>query len=190
MNKFIIPAVIFAMLFILAPVPSAFAEEGLISFCTSCHGTGGAGPGETIPYIGGQTKEYLSVSMNEIKEKKRYSTMMWIITQGYDANETERMSELFSTREWKNSANNIDAALAAKGVHVAESCTGCHGALGKGAAETPRISGQPAKYLFYSMLEYKKQLRNNGGNAPLMDMVIEMDEQDLRAVSEHFSGLK
>lgn len=179
------------LLFFNSSTYAAAVDGGSLSgFCTSCHGMNGSGPGETIPHIGGQTKEYLALSMTEMKEKKRYATLMQTIAQGYDPDEIELIATWFSQQKWVNSENKIDATLAEQGKATSDLCAACHGDKGEGAGETPRIGGQASQYLYYALLEYKNKVRNNDGGASLMEIVVEMDEKELKALAEYYSSLR
>lgn len=184
---------LFTAVFLLMALPCANAEESrlrLVNFCSSCHGTDGAGPGETIPYIGGQTKEYLATALTEMKNRERYGTLMLAIAQGYDLDEIEGTASWFAERVWKYSDNTVDPALAVWGKEASVTCAACHGETGEGEGIIPKISGQPAAYLFKALMEYKKQLRNNEGNAMMMDEVIDMTGEELQALAGYYSGLK
>lgn len=165
-------------------------EIRLAGFCSSCHGPSGSGPGETIPYIGGQTKEYIVTAMTEMKNKARHATVMEKISLGYTPEEIEAIALFYSKIPWKNSDNKIDKKLAAKGKGISKECASCHGEKGLGEGETPRISGQPAKYLYYALLEYKNKQRNNDGGAASMEIVTDLSDDQLKALAEYYSGLK
>lgn len=190
-SRIVFSATLFLMAFGLSAAGVTAADEMLVvNFCTSCHGTDGAGPGESIPQLGGQTKEYIIIAMTEFKNRERYATLMQPIAQGYTEEEIEYMAEWFSAKQWKNSDNKIDKKLAKQGEAISESCAGCHGDSGEGMDEIPRISGMPSKYIYYSMLEYKNRVRNNDEGASMMDEVIEMNDEQLKALAEYYSGLR
>jgi sulfide dehydrogenase cytochrome subunit len=167
---------------------SAWADKiSLVSYCTSCHGTNGAGPGETIPYIGGQTKEYLATAMTEMREQTRYATLMGILAKGYNDTEIASIAESFASKAWVSSANKIDPALSAKGGEISKTCAGCH----KGnSGKIPKIAGQPSGYLNKALLEYKHSLRNNNGGAAMMSGIADLQDDEIRALAEYYSGLK
>ncbi|MDR2870624.1 MAG: c-type cytochrome [Deferribacteraceae bacterium] len=177
---------VLSLLFILSV--SAWADEiSFVSYCTSCHGTNGAGPGETIPYISGQSKEYLAITMTEMRDATRYATLMQTLAKGYNDEEIEALAAWFAARQWVSNTNKTDSALAANGKALSESCSSCHE---ESMREVPRISGQPSGYLSKAMLEYKNMLRNNDGGAAMMIGVVDMSDEDIQALAEYYSGLK
>ena len=64
--------------------------------CTSCHGTHGLSPG-AMPTLYGKSEEYLEQSMQDYKNDKRASTMMFRIAKGYTLEETRLISKYFAS---------------------------------------------------------------------------------------------
>lgn len=179
-----------ALLLSLSTFVFAYDSIALTGFCASCHGTNGSGPGETIPHIGGQGKEYLSLALNEMKDQKRPSTVMTTITKGYSSEELGDMAVWFSKRQWSNSPNKINEAMATEGQALSKPCENCHGKKGEGKSFYPRIAGQPVQYLNKAMNEFKNNQRNADGVASMMDIIKGMRDEDLMALAEYYSGLR
>lgn len=71
-----------------------------------------------------------------------------------------------------NGANTLTAAgahIAAKGTVGVAPCASCHGAQGEGnaAADTPRLAGQPARYLAGQLQAYADGRRESAVMAPI-----------------------
>ncbi len=160
------------------------------NFCSSCHGPQGSGPGQTIPYIGGQSAEYLANTMIEMRDKRRAATLMQKISQGYSDGDIEKIALYYSKQPWRSNNNKIDAKLAKQGKALSESCEGCHGEAGLSDGYTPRIGGFPAEYIYYALLEYKNGLRNMEEGGASMGLVSDMDEKEFKALAEYYSSLK
>lgn len=162
----------------------------IVGFCSSCHGSNGVSVGETIPSIGGQTKDYLIISMMEMKEKTRRATLMHKIAVGYNHKEIVAIADYFSKITWKQSENKLNPKLAAKGKALSSKCADCHTDNGKGSGEIPRIAGQNAKYLYNALIEYKDKVRNNDAGGAMMADAANLLNEDLNALAEYYSSVK
>jgi sulfide dehydrogenase cytochrome subunit len=178
-------AIFMSFILILLLSAAAWADKiSEVSYCTSCHGTDGAGPGATIPYLSGQSKAYLTSTLTEMRGQSRYGTVMLILAKGYDDAEIASIADWFSAKPWVSSANKIDPALADKGKSISKSknCAGCH----KGTGTFPKIAGQPSGYLNKALLEYKHELRSNA----MMALAVELKDDEIQALAEYYSSAK
>lgn len=160
-------------------------------FCATCHGPSGSGPGENIPPIAGQSELYLENALIEMRDNKRYSTLMGLIAKGYSDEDIKHIAAYYSSQEWKNSDKKVDKKLVKQGKKIAdEQCVDCHGDKGLGENYTPRIGGLPSAYLYYAMLEYKKGVRNMDEGGASMSLVEDLSDKELKALAEFYSSLK
>ena len=190
---FVLVAVLISASYVLAETPKDTSlDEGrrLGNFCSSCHGEKGYGPGQTIPYIAGQSKDYLVNSLKDMRDKKRYSTLMQLIAQGYTDEDIEKIASWYSSQDWKNNTNTYDKKLVEKGKKLSAQCADCHGEKGYADGETPRIAGLPSPYIYYAMLEYKAGKRNSDGTGASMSITEELSDDDIKALAEYYSSLK
>lgn len=166
------------------------AQMRIVGFCSSCHGSNGFSVGATIPSIGGQTKEYLIISLTEMKEKTRRATLMHKIAVGYTPEEITDIADYFSKIKWKQSIDKLNPKLASKGKTLSAQCADCHTDNGIGSGETPRIAGQNPKYLYNALIEYKDKLRNNEAGGAMMAEAANLSDEDLKALAEYYSSVK
>lgn len=157
--------------------------------CAGCHATNGYAPGEYIARIGGQNKDYLTKVMKEYGTGKRPGSVeMAIVAKGYSEAEQAAISEFFAAKKWKNTTNNTDKKLVAKGKKIAseKGCNDCHGAKGEGMDAFPRIGGQNKGYMNEAMKRYKAgQIESEE-----MAVIKELSDDEILALSEYFASLK
>ena len=71
---------------------------------------------------------------------------------------------------------------AAAGEAKAEACVACHGQDGNAAAPVyPKLAGQPRRYLYKSMMDYKNEVRTDPVMAAEVAKLTEQDIADLAA---------
>jgi len=161
--------------------------------CAGCHGTDGASQGEA-PVIAGLSEQYLTETMENYKEGRRYSTIMGRMAKGYDTKQIQAMSAFYANKPWVNANQKVDSALAAKGkaLHMSKGCVGCHGATGiSPMANTPRLTGQYIDYMVIQMQDYQDPSRAIPPSAMAMrGMFAGMSEADLRALAHFYASEK
>ena len=184
-----IKKLILRSLFILASLGFAFAaqadkhkmatQEMLSHTCVSCHGPSGHSAGPAIPSIGGQTKNYLIVSLlgykfygkpdelDAVMKRKefedfevylRYSTIMNRLMKGYTVDEIIAIADYFSSFKWQSAQPqqkvNMGMAKTGKKLHK-KFCEKCH--VDGGASTEDDISiltGQWMPFVDYTMRDY------------------------------------
>ncbi len=151
--------------------------------CAGCHGTAGASPGEIIPVIGGQVEKYLLTALTEFALDKRPGDVMRNLAKGYDEGEQEKIAAFFSIQAWGNTPHTAESQATAG---LVKSCSGCHGANGKGRGAMPRLAGQHPAYLYQALMEYKQSERQ----ARTMALVKNVDRAILRQMADYYSSLK
>ncbi len=160
----------------------------LVAFCYMCHGENGKSDGEYMATLQGQNKEYIINTMNDFKSGKRYSTMMGIVSTGYDADQIELIAEHFSSKKWVKTSLSHDASLASKGKMLAEeNCMACHNM--EQANYVPKIEGQHAAILYRSLLQFKQGQRN-GENAAEMELIKDLSDEQLKILAEYYASMK
>ncbi len=191
--------VLICAIFLLASVP-AFAQEGamdasekatamqLATFCSACHGQGGFSDASHMATIKGQNMEYLANTLNEFASGERYSTLMGIVSKGYDPEERMLIAKHYASTAWKASAVEVDAKLAMSAEALAEeNCSSCHNA--DQSDYVPRIEGQQAAVLYRALLQYKGEQRN-GENSGEMSLVMDFTDAQLKALAEFYAGME
>jgi sulfide dehydrogenase cytochrome subunit len=164
---------------------------GLANSCNNCHGVNGVSVGQSMPSIGGLPEAYLKNVMMQWKSGERYSATMGRLIKGYTEEEISALAAYFSKKPWVPAAQKVDKAFAkratAKG--AAEKCVGCHGDTGAGDAETPKLTGQWAKYMELELMKY----RDNAVAMPdkkMRNAAQKLDPADVKAAADFFASQK
>ncbi len=86
---------------VLALASGAAAANGqrLYASCAACHGTNGAGAGNALPVLAGQSKEALVASMRAFKTGARPATIMHQISKGYTDKQVEEIAAYLSRQK-------------------------------------------------------------------------------------------
>jgi len=87
------------MMLALAGDAAGANGERLYATCAACHGTGGAGRGEALPVLAGQSKEALVASMRAFKAGQRPATIMHQIAKGYTDEQIEEIAAYLSRKK-------------------------------------------------------------------------------------------
>ena len=83
----------------LACTTAAANGQRLVATCAACHGTNGAGAGNTLPVLAGQPKNALVASMRAFKTGARPATIMHQIAKGYTDEQIEQIAAYLSQQK-------------------------------------------------------------------------------------------
>lgn len=83
----------------LASNTAAANGQRLYASCAACHGTNGAGAGNTLPVLAGQPKDALVASMRAFKGGARPATIMHQISKGYTDAQIEQIAVYLSKQK-------------------------------------------------------------------------------------------
>ncbi|AJG23584.1 Cytochrome c4 [Cupriavidus basilensis] len=161
----------------------AYGEDGAklaAQLCATCHGIHGRSESPMFPRLDAQTPEYLEAQLKGFREHARGETearsFMWGIASQLDDATVRSLAEYYAGQTAAPGAAG-DTALMSKGQTIFEhgapddgvpACASCHGALGQGAAQFPRLAGQHKSYLLRQIEAFRDKSR---GNAPVMSAV-------------------
>ncbi len=89
------------LILVLALASNTAAANGqrLYATCAACHGTNGAGSGNTLPLLAGQPKDTLAASMRAFKSGTRPATIMHQIAKGYTDAQIEEIAVYLSMQK-------------------------------------------------------------------------------------------
>lgn len=101
---------------------------------------------------------------------------------------------LFAAAAYAESAEFVDLRRieplkgdASDGKAKAATCTGCHGANGVApAAMFPNLAGQRAEYLYWQLVEFKREARPE---SPMTSQLANLDDATLRDLAAYFASL-
>ena len=163
----------------------------LANTCAGCHGTNGASVGDIMPIIGGMSKEYLQLVLQEYKSGERDSTIMGRIARGYTDNELKAIASFFANQPWVSAPVETDAKLVAMGKKIHEDkCDTCHEDGGRVQEdEAPRIAGQWPDYA----LHYLHWCKSKGKRCEPRKMgtrVMKLSDEELKAMADYYASEK
>lgn len=188
-------------LFILcaAPIVAVHADvDKLAGKCDECHGKDGNGTDLHVPNIAGASATYITDTLNAYKSGDRpgvkytpeggKETDMGAIAKDLSDDDITALAEHYAGKPYKSQAQQVDAALAAKGKDAFDSgCEKCHSEGGAVAEDDAGIlAGQGKAYL-----EEQFKLFSDGSRPMTKKMKKKWEkasEEDLKAIIEFLAG--
>ncbi len=172
------------------------AKEIVGKKCHLCHGHEGESSSAIYPRLAGQHASYIVKQLADFKAGRRKGTMNEMAA---DLSEQEMLAlgEYFAAKPAK-SHRVRDKDFAAVGKFLYErgnkysgvaACKSCHGELGYGSENLPRLAGQHKRYVMSQLQEFNKRTRSND-NAIMRSIAENLTELEIEALARYVSGLK
>lgn len=191
------------MMAISGSVHAGNAEAGKTKAvaCGGCHGMDGNSMVETFPKLAGQNEKYI---VNQLKALKTSTGRSNDIMLGMAATLSEEdMADIgayFQTQKISGPAPSDESKLAlgreiynggnlVKGVPA---CKACHGPTGAGNAGTgyAQVGGQYASYTQAQLNAFKSGARTTDEKSLMRDIVAQLSDADIEAVSQYIASLE
>ncbi len=187
----------------LPPDPSVLQGGALVSYaCSKCHGISGNGVSISplFPILAGQnpiyTQEQLKLLRQRFRGDPHARAFMWGISRALTDEQIESVAVYFGNQPAVTGRPSANPALAAKGKEIYENgapephriikCIECHGEVGAGTNNVPRLAGQHPDYIALQLRYYHEQLRVN----KLMNRNVKnITDEQIAAVTEYISTL-
>ena len=186
----------------LPPDPGAYSARQLVSnACSKCHGASGNGISKTplIPILAGQNQVYIETELKLLRQHGRSDpharAFMWGISHVLTDQQIRGLSEYFANLPGVSGRPSSNPELAAKGKDIylngvkepkVVKCAQCHGEVGAGTNNVPRLQGQHPGYLALQLHYYHDQLREN---VLMQRNVKNITDDQIAAVVEYISTL-
>jgi len=186
----------------IPPDPGARDAHTLVSFaCSKCHGYSGNGVSVTplVPILAGQNQVYIATELSLLRQHGRSDpharAFMWGISNKLTDQQIDGLSKYFSSLPPVTGKPSSNPALAAKGKDIYENgvkepkvvkCAQCHGEVGAGTNNVPRLQGQHPDYLKLQLHYYHTKLREN---VLMQRNVANITDDQIDAVVEYISTL-
>jgi cytochrome c553 len=180
--------------------PAVTSERGrqLARQCAACHGIDGNSPlPKAYPNLAAQAPAYLELQLNNFASGERPSAVMKAIATGLSAGDRRELGRYFGAQAAKAQPSS-DRKLELQGKAVfthggsggAPACASCHGAMGHGQANFPRIASQPAQYLLEQLHVYHDVPHFNNPLAMTMkEVALKLSTGEMEAVSAYIATL-
>lgn len=184
-----------------AKAGDAQAGAKINAMCIGCHGIPGYRASfpevHRVPMIAGQSEKYIAVALEEYKKGARKHPTMRAITESLTEQNIADLSAFYA-QQGKPTESAVPAAVPAPAAPVAAllqkgGCTACHGENFNQPidANTPKLAGQHADYLFIALKEY--QTKNNmriGRDNPVMGgMAAQFSQAELKLLAQYIGSL-
>jgi cytochrome c553 len=187
----------------LPPDPSQLPARELVSYaCAKCHGYKGNGVSISpiFPILAGQNAVYIEGQLKLLRQRGRADpharAFMWGISRGLSDEQIDGLSTYFESMPAVGGRPSTNPALAAKGKDIYENgvpephkvvkCAQCHGDVGAGTNNVPRLAGQHKGYIALQLHYYHTGVREN----KLMNRnVANITDDQIEAVTEYISTL-
>jgi len=163
--------------------------------CFLCHGGNGESTSEMFPRLAGQHAEYIAKQLAAFKSGARKSTAMAEMVAKLTPDEMLALGKYYEKFELPREEAK-EPMLALMGQYIyhngnkfsgVPACVACHGTVGEGAANLPRLGRQIAGYVETQLKLFNKRERTND-NAVMHSVVEKMTPLEMHAVAEYLSG--
>lgn len=182
------------VIFCALPVDGALAEgdaergEALAYTCLGCHGIPGyrnAYPSYRVPKLGGQSAEYIALSLRGYRDGMRQHPTMVAQASSLTDQEIDDISAYLATL-----GNETVEAGGSEAVNFepAGTCVACHGPNGISPQPIwPTLAGQHEEYLVASLNQYRDGTRSD---AIMMQMAAALTDEDVKMLAAYYSALR
>lgn len=179
----------------------AEAGKGKSAACGGCHGFDGNSPIATYPKLAGQNEAYIVKQVKDFKANTtRQNAIMLGMVAALSDEDAADIGAYFQAQS-VNAAADHDASKLATGREIYKggdlptgmpACQGCHGPKGDGTAGIgfPQLGGQHVDYTLAQLKAFKDGTRTNDDKSLMRDIVKNMSESDMIAVSHYIASLK
>ncbi len=181
------------------------SAESKLNKCITCHTISGNSKVPMWPKLAEQHYNYMIKQLLEFKKGKdgdRFDPTMLGMLQGITENELKELAGHFSKQvleKNKIKKTDINQFNIGKGIYLygdkenkVVGCVGCHGIDGMGnkLANFPIIKWQHKEYLVTQLKKFKSNDRSNDINSIMRDIVSNMSEEQINAVTIYISFMK
>lgn len=164
--------------------------------CLKCHDSNN--PDDRFPSLGGQTPEFLLISMKAYVNGERNNRIGVRLMKNrvkFDDATLQGIAEYYAQTPAPTPVAG-DPVLMSKGKELYDrgikergipNCKGCHGRNGEGDAENSRVAGQYAWYLTNQMYWYKTG--EIMSSKEMIDIARKLTNEEVQALSEYMQSL-
>jgi len=154
--------------------------------CGQCHGSPERPPLAGMPYLAGQSAQFLELQLILMREGLRDVPQMRAFLQGLTDRDISDIAAHFARQVPPRHTAQPNPALHARGAELAQAmiCGNCHGEDFHGQKHVPRLAGQREDYLAASLKAYRNNERT-GIDTSMNDMMYRVSDRDIEALA-HF----
>jgi cytochrome c553 len=154
--------------------------------CSQCHGSPERLPLAGMPYLAGQSAQFLELQLILMRERLRDVPQMAAFLKGLTDRDISDIAAHFARQVWPRNTAQRNPALHTRGAELAQAmiCASCHGEDFRGQKHVPRLAGQREDYLVASLQAYRDNKRT-GIDTSMNDVMYRVSDRDIEALA-HF----
>ena len=175
------------------------AGKAKSAVCAACHGADGNSTNAAWPSLAGQHASYTYKQLKDFKAGRRNNASMTGMVALLNDDDMKNLAAFYESQQPKTVA--FDGEMIEKGesiyrggiteTHVA-ACMGCHApsGTGNGPAGWPSLKGQHPEYVVTQLQNFKQGLRVNDTGKMMRNVVVRMEEHEMKAVAAYIAGIQ
>lgn len=181
----------------VSPPDLSKGEATFSQVCAACHGADGNSGSPANPKLAQQHPEYLIKQLQDYKSGKRANAIMTGLASTLSDDDMRNISYWLASKPiTPGFASDKEIVALGERIYrggVAErkiaACASCHSPNGAGMpSQYPRLAGQHADYTALQLTQYRDGIRKN--NLQMSQVAANMNDRDIKAVSDYVAGLR
>jgi cytochrome c553 len=164
------------------------AGKALAEACAPCHGADGVSQTPLTPSLAGQPDEYVQWQLVHYRSGARKNEVMQPISEALGNEEIRNLGAYYASLPPPKPAMPPDA-LAQRGEELAAQhrCHSCHAEDYNGFRAAARLSSQREDVLVKALRDFKSGQRIGSGVASMADVMFELSDADIQALSRYLA---
>ena len=164
------------------------AGKALAEACAPCHGADGVSQTALTPSLAGQPDEFVQWQLVYYRSGARKNEVMQPISEALGNEEIRNLGAYYASLPPPQPAVPPDA-LAQRGEELAAQhrCRSCHAEDYNGFRAAARLSSQREDVLVKALRDFKSGQRVGSGVASMADVMFELNDADIQALSRYLA---
>jgi cytochrome c553 len=164
------------------------AGKALAEACAPCHGADGVSQTPLTPSLAGQPDEFVQWQLVYYRSGARKNEVMQPIGEALSNEEIRNLGAYYASLPPPKPA--VPDALAQRGEELAAQhrCRSCHSEDYNGFRAAARLSSQREDVLLKALRDYKSGQRVGSGVASMADVMFELNDADIQALSHYLAA--
>ena len=165
------------------------AGKALAEGCAPCHGADGVSQTPLTPSLAGQPDEFVQWQLVYYRSGARKNEVMQPISEALGNEEIRNLGAYYASLPPPKPAVPPDA-LAQRGEELAAQhrCRSCHAEDYNGFRAAARLSSQREDVLVKALRDFKSGQRVGSGVASMADVMFELNDADILALSRYLAA--
>jgi cytochrome c553 len=165
------------------------AGKAVAEGCAPCHGADGVSQTPLTPSLAGQPDEFVQWQLVYYRSGARKNEVMQPISEALNNEEIRNLGAYYASLPPPTPAVPPDA-LAQRGEELAAQhrCRSCHSEDYNGFRAAARLSSQREDVLLKALRDYKSGQRVGSGVASMADVMFELSDADIQALSHYLAA--